>query len=184
MNQVAREFFKVIDLILESKECYSPEAFNNFPYSVCGFSVEKIKEPEIWFMNSFLMNKSEVLQLPVDISEVFSIDFEALRKLVDKEVVQLNCKQSNLDVTLIGKTFCFKHQEGLHFFGAAFEVEDLNSEETLAIIQNFACKPQYGSPGIIKLSTATREAADNLRKVTDEWVLKLKDITNHSVANK
>lgn len=181
MNSVSQEFNTLLDTLIKSKDYYTSQMFEFFPYGILGLYLDK-SGPKIWYLNSSflqLTNDSKSVKSG-SVSRFFKtlskktleeagiteanrcVSFDAILKVKDKGIIE---------VYITGKTFMIEGQTVPHFLGAVFQSDDLeaNEERTLKIIRNFSDDPQFGSASIINAAQVIKENIQTLRQTTLKW---------------
>lgn len=189
MSSISQEFHALLDTLIKSKDYYTSQVFEFFPYGVLGLYLDK-SGPKIWYLNS------SFLELVGDSKSIKSgsttrffktlnkktlegagmmeankcVAFDAILKVKDKGIIE---------VRITGKTFMIEGQSAPHFLGAVFQSHDLevNEEKTLEIIKKFSETPQFGSVGVVNAAHVIKDNIETLRQTTLKWSNRFKTIS-------
>lgn len=191
MNPVFQEFHNLLDTIIKSKEYYTCEAFESFPYSVVGLYLDK-SGPRIWYLNSAFLNlvgdPKATIKTGISTSRFFrtfnkkSMEEAGLlepNKCVTFDSILTVKNNGIIEVHVTGKTFMIEGQNLPHFLGAIFQPKDLevNEEKTLQAVRKFSETPQFGSADIVNAAQVIKENVETLRQTTLKWSERFKEVS-------
>jgi len=191
MNPVFQEFHALLDTIIKSKEYYTSEAFESFPYSIIGLYLDK-SGPRIWYLNSAFLELVGDAKATIKTGIATSRFFRTFNKKSMEEAGLLEANKCAtfdsiltvknngiIEVHITGKTFMIEGQTLPHFLGVIFQPKDLdaNEEKTLQAVRKFSEAPQFGSANIVNAAQVIKDNIQTLRQTTLKWSERFKEIS-------